>query len=256
MGAANNPPRLEVPVSGGRLLGVEGTHPDARLEEPLYAINLLSCRRPWAYNLYSVLGYPGVRRVGGRLLFKGHRCRVLRGAAAEVRDTLLIVRYPHGASFLDMARRPYFGAISLLRRIGISGFQFGFAVGTELTGAAPEAGARPTPYQDGKAFLLWGVGGSESHDPDLFEPLRRLCATDPEIDLVFSGQLTARLTVRHKEATSTGATRLAPPLPWEGVALLAAVDEKTLEEFVPVASASLPPRATQQSMLVFYDRQY
>lgn len=234
---------------------IQAVADDARLDEPLYAVNLLQRVRPWAYDLYNLLAYPVARRVGARALLKGVAGRRAAGASDkeadkeagdeagdeagggagdEVPETLLIVGYPDALSFLRLASHPWFLLISALRKLGLDGFQFGF---TRRFDGGP---SRPPAGKSGQLLALFWPPGSEL---ELGELRRRVSAAGST--LVFAGTRKAMLALVRGDGEPRP-TRLAPPLPHEHVVVVTG-HERTL---TPLAD-DLPPGAT---LAVFYER--
>ncbi len=105
----------------------------------LCAINWFDLRHPWLYTLYAALATRYVRKVSGKLCFKGKLVKRLEGPAEQQRDNLLIVRYPTARSFLDLVDYKVFQIVSVLRLAAVRKFCFGFTenilVKTHLSGA-------------------------------------------------------------------------------------------------------------------------
>ena len=218
---------------------VEAIADDARLDEPIYAVNLLRRRRPWAYDLYNLLAYPTAKRFGARPLIKGVGGRRSSGATdsrkrAPVPETVLIVGYPDATSFLRMTMNPWFLLISALRKFGLDDFQFGF---TRRLDGGP---SHPPSRKSGRMLaLFWPPGAAV----ELAELRQRISAAGST--LVFFGATKAHLAIKKGDGEPRK-TRLAPPLPHGYVAIVTG-HERTL---APVAD-DLPPGAT---MAAIYDR--
>ncbi|MEO1368610.1 MAG: hypothetical protein AAFX50_15660, partial [Acidobacteriota bacterium] len=174
------------------------TADDARLDEQLYAINLLDRVRPWAYDLYNVLAWPAARSAGARPLLKGVGGE-LEGGEGEVRETLLIVGYPGATAFLKMARNPWFVLISALRKFGFDGFQFAF--GRRFDGGP----TRPPSKRSGEALALFRPEGAEL---DLGELRQRVSAAGST--LVFAGSKKAILAVDKDDGRGASRVGRAP----------------------------------------------
>ncbi|MEO1088961.1 MAG: hypothetical protein AAFY88_32450, partial [Acidobacteriota bacterium] len=159
------------------------TADDARLDEPLYAINLLDRVRPWAYDTYNVLAWPVAKSAGARPLLKGVRGE-LAGGDGEVRETILLVGYGEATSFLKMARHPWFVLISALRKFGFDGFQFAFSKRLDRGTTRPPGG------RSGEALALFWPEGAEA---DLGELRQRVSAAGST--LVFLGAKKAILAL-------------------------------------------------------------
>jgi len=92
----------------------------------MFAINWFNLKRPWLYQLYGLIASKFVRKVGGRLYFKGNLLKKLAGPAEHERENLLIVCYPGARRFLDLISSKSFQLISVLRLAAVKGFCFGF----------------------------------------------------------------------------------------------------------------------------------
>lgn len=216
------------------------TADDARLDEPLYAINLLDRARPWAYDLYGTLAFPAARRVGARPMLKGVEGECWLGDPSRARETLLVVCYRHADAFLDLASNPYFAVISMLRKLGVSDFQFGLSRRLDEGTKPPK---RPRRRKGELLALLWpeagdgdeadgAVGAVGAGSPDLTDLKRRVSAAGSRI--VFVGSKKAILALDRGEQRGVGPTRLAPPLPWTSLAVVAGT-EHTLRPLVESA---------------------
>ena len=217
---------------------VQATADDARLDEPIYAVNLLTRRRPWAYDVYNLLAYPIAKRFGARPLIKGVRGRrggdAGDGTETAPPETVLIVSYPDATSFLRMTTNPLFLLVSALRKLGLDDFRFGF---TRRFDGGP---SHPPSRKSGLMLALFWPPGT---DVELAELRQRISAAGST--LVFVGTKKAHMAVKRGD-NEPRTTRLAPPLQYEHVAIVTG-HERTL---TPVAE-SLPPGAT---MAAIYDR--
>ncbi len=205
---APEPPGIEAGVGRRGRLGIEAVTAGEDLSGPLYAVNLLDRRRPWAYELYGLLVIRPLLKTGARIVFKGHRRRVLLGAAAQTRETLLIVRYPGAEAFLNLVGRPSFAATSLFRRAGIAAFRFGFV---RTLGAEPRVSERPRRYTGTDAYLLTTLRGGPPSLP------AALATVAP--GLFFAGRTVATVVFRAAGAPASRPSTLAPPLGWTGILL-------------------------------------
>ncbi len=241
--SASERTRVEVPIGARGFMGVEAIVGDDDLSGPLFAVNLLDRRRPWAYELYGLLVIRSVLKSGARVLFKGHRQRVLLGDPADSRETLLIVRYPRVEAFLNMVRRPYFAVMSIFRRVGLGDFRFGFA--RSLPGDL-EVPARPRPYSGDSSYLLTTFRGG---DPQLSKAL-----LEPEDGSIprafFAGKTVGTVCVRAPEGTEAQPAKTAPPLGWDGV-LLHEGREEDLEELARGRLADLLADAEGASCVLY-----
>lgn len=105
---------------------VISAHPDARLDQALWAINWFDLRRGWLYDLYNRIAFSHFRNIGAYPIFKGKLSQVIQHNERLKRDMLLVVKYPKAGSFLTMITDKVFQLKSLLRTSSVSHFQFGF----------------------------------------------------------------------------------------------------------------------------------
>lgn len=105
---------------------LKSSHTDIDWEQPLYAINWFSTKMTWMYNLYNLLAFRSVTKVGGRAFFKGQISEVVLDQQQTARDFILIVRYPNGHSFKTLIESTFFKIISILRVLSVKDFTIGF----------------------------------------------------------------------------------------------------------------------------------
>ena len=120
------------------------------LGQPIYAVNWFDLKRSWLYNLYGMLAFPHVRKVDGRVHFKGVLKEKWEGIPELDRKNLLIVRYPDADSFLSMLSGKIFLLKSVLRINAVKDFVFGF---TRRVDKGPDPAGRSGKYK-GHAYYL------------------------------------------------------------------------------------------------------
>jgi uncharacterized protein (DUF1330 family) len=247
-------PVLEISLGSRGYLGITGASTETCLDRPLYAINLLDRRRPWAYELYGALAVRSLGRAGGRVLFKGHRTRMLEGDPSTDRETLLVVRYPEAQAFLGLVKRPIFMALGLLRQLGLERFLFAFAerLGTgPARGPAP--GPSPRPYRGSDRYLLYAFTANCEQARSQLELLAETLENSGA-RLYFAGLQAATVTHRKRDSEVPRPSTIAPPMPWSGIIVLAADDEAALESvFAGPPLAELRALA-DSSVATFYRR--
>lgn len=101
-------------------------HPEARLDQPLWAINWFDLKRAWLYELYNQIVISHVRNIGAYPIFKGKLCKVILENERLKRDMLLIVKYPKASAFLALIANKLFQVKSILRTSSVKHFQLGF----------------------------------------------------------------------------------------------------------------------------------
>lgn len=196
-------------VGRGRSIAVAATGPEADLHDTLYAVNWLDLRRPWLYKVYGLLTFPLARRAGARVLFKGDRIEVLSGND-PVGETLLMVSYPNAEGFLDLATRPSFAVLSLLRRAALSRFRFAFFARWD---DGPEPPANPRRHRGSDAYLVQG-----------FEEVPEEGTNGDAPASFFRGVQAAAIVAREGDGPWRP-TKLAPPPPWKVLSLRAGPEE-------------------------------
>ncbi len=157
---------------------------------PIYAVNWFDLKRPWLYNLYGLLAIPHVRKVDGRVHFKGLLKEKWEGKPELDRSNLLIVRYPDADSFLSMLTSKLFLLKSVLRIHAVKDFVFGF---TRRMDNGPDPAGKTGKY-GGSACYLVHIFSNESNgngmpDGDQIRSLR----TENDQILHFYGIQTATL---------------------------------------------------------------
>ena len=229
----------EVQIGSRGFVGLEAVAPEVSIDGPLYAVNLLDLRLSAAYTLYGLFVLSRVLRAGGRVLFKGSRSRVLTEGRAGTRETLLVVRYPDSEAFLGLVRQPFFMAASLLRRIAIRNFRFGFAerLSPGSGGPGPEPLAKPRRYRGDQSYLFLGFEGSREAARESIGAAA--AALGSEVEVFFAGLTSAHMTVRGLDADRSRPSDLAPPLALGGVLILSAAAEPPLEALLTDTRAGL-----------------
>lgn len=92
----------------------------------LCAINWFDLKRAWLYTLYGMIASIFVRKVAGKLCFKGTLIKQLEGDENHKRENLLIVCYPDARSFLNLVDFRVFQLVSVFRLAAVKRFCFGF----------------------------------------------------------------------------------------------------------------------------------
>jgi len=239
----------EVQIGSRGFVGLEAVAPEVSIDGPLFAVNLLDLRLSAAYTLYGLLVISRVLRAGGRVLFKGSRSRVLAAGSTGVRETLLVVRYPGTDAFLGLVRQPFFMAASLLRRIAIRNFRFGFAerFSPGSGGPGPEPFAKPRRYRGDRSYLFLGFEGGREAARESIEAVA--AALGSEVEVYFAGLTSAHMTVRGLDSDRSRPSDLAPPLALGGVLILTAAAEQPLEALLTDTKAGLQTGGSFQAAL-------
>ena len=168
-------------INSKTTLHIAASNNQSDLDQPLYAINWFNTKSKRLYNLYGVLAFPHVKKVGGEVVFKGKINKTLSGDNSLIRESLLIVKYPSADSFLGLFSQKLFLLKSLLRVKAVKDFVFGFVKMTEGTARSTQ---KPEKYNGDKSYLVHILKGHFKED---------LLNTDyPEgINLFFNGQKAA-----------------------------------------------------------------
>lgn len=166
------------------------TDHESDLGQPIYAVNWFDLKRSWLYNLYGILAYPHVRKVGGRIHFKGVLKEKWEGLPELDRDNLLIVRYPDAESFLSMLSSKIFLLKSLLRINAVTDFVFGF---TRRVDNGPDPVGKSGKYA-GSAYYLVHIfsNGNNGNGKPVVDQIRALKTENNQI-LHFFGLKTATI---------------------------------------------------------------
>jgi len=187
------------------------------------AINWFNLQRPWLYNLYGWIASKFVRKVSGKLFFKGKLVRKLAGPKDRLRDNLLIVCYPGARKFLDLIDFKIFQIISVLRLAAVHRFVFGFT--ENLLAKTESAGAPVRRFNLQQIYLVHHfLGGNDClriNRQELFT-----VAQDYHLQVYFCG-----LTNAHIAREKSG-QRLDPEFFMDGMVLLAANSEADVEKFI------------------------
>lgn len=189
----------------------------------LCAINWFNLKRPWLYTLYATLASRYVRKVAGKLCFKGTLIKKLEGPEDAQRENLLIVRYPTPRRFLDLLDFKIFQLLSLLRIAAVEKFCFGFT--ENILENSYLSGTKDTQFTHQQIYLVHHFQGNASWLKDnrqaVFGAARR-----HYLSVYFCGLTSARL-VREKAGQQQSADFFM-----DGIVLFAADSEQAIENFI------------------------
>ena len=113
-------------INGSTKIIISALNPDINENSTIYAINWFNLKRRKLYNFYNWLASPLLKKVGGRVHFKGFNEKKIYGEEVNGRDALLIVEYAGPKAFFQLLSRTYFQLISVLRLSSVKQFNFGF----------------------------------------------------------------------------------------------------------------------------------
>lgn len=205
-------------VKKGLKIAVEPTDDPTYLNQPVWAINWFNLKNKWLYNLYNLVAAPFVKRVGGRLLFKGYLLETVAGNADLSRKMLLIVSYPDIHHFLDMIMIKPFQIISILRVYAVKDFIFGFT--RKKRGVS--APAKNKIHSKDAIYLVHHFSTNNPVDNTQLEGI----INQYPLELVFSGSKTGIIQrIENNKSIPT-------PFFMDGINLIKASDRAELKEFL------------------------
>lgn len=186
------------------------------------AINWFNLKTPWMYQLYGLIASRYVRKVSGKLYFKGNLIRKLEGPIERERENLLIVCYPGARSFLGLLDFGVFKVISILRLTAVRKFCFGFT--ENILDQAESSGARDTRFSKQQSYLVHHFQGDttwlRNNRKQLF-----IAASEHQVHVYFCGMSNAHI-VREKSGEQQSSEFFM-----DGILLFAANTEQELESF-------------------------
>lgn len=188
----------------------------------LYAINWFDLKTPWMYQLYGLIATRFVRRVSGKLYFKGNLLKKIEGPRELQRDNLLIVCYPGARKFLDLVDFKIFQMISVLRLAAVKRFCFGFT--ENMLEKSESTGATDPKFRKDQIYLVHHYQTDsdwlKNNAQDLFTSARQ-----HNIGVYFCGMTNAHL-VREKSGQRQNADFFM-----DGILLFAAHSQVDVENF-------------------------
>lgn len=139
------------------------------------AINWFDLKTPWMYQLYGLIASIFVRKVRGRLYFKGNLVKKIEGPEDRQRENLLIVCYPGARTFLDLVDFKIFQMVSVLRLAAVRKFCFGFT--ENILEKSESKGASDTRFSKQQLYLVHHFQGDKNwlreNRQDLFNSARQ-----------------------------------------------------------------------------------
>jgi len=187
------------------------------------AINWFDLKTPWMYKLYGLIASRYVRKVSGKLIFKGTLSRKLIGPKDRLRDNLLIVRYPGPRKFLQLVNFKIFQIVSVLRLAAVKRFVFGFT--ENILGKTESADAGERGFNLQQIYLVHHFQGNNNwlrmNHGELFDVARQY-----QLDVYFCG-----LTCAHIAREKSGQRQDAEFF-MDGMVLFAANSEVDTEKFI------------------------
>lgn len=186
------------------------------------AINWFDLKTPWMYRLYGLIASIFVRKVSGKLYFKGNLIRQIEGPAEKIREHLLIVCYPGARKFLDLVDFKVFQMISVLRLAAVQKFIFGFT--ENILDKSESTGANDSRFNKEQIYLVHHFRGKSNwlrnNRQDLFTAARQ-----HNMQVYFCALTTAHI------ATEKSAQQKSGEFFMDGIVLFAANSEVDIENF-------------------------
>ncbi len=187
------------------------------------AINWFDLKIPWLYQLYGLIASRFVRKVSGKLYFKGKLIRRIEGPDGLGRDNLLIMCYPGARKFLDLVDFKIFQVISVLRLAAVQKFVFGFT--RNLLEKSAPTGAGDVRFNTGQVYLVHHFRGGANWLGDNRQALFS-AAQHYHMPVYFCG-----LTNAHIAREKSG-QRQSPDFFMDGMLLFAANSETDIENLI------------------------
>lgn len=188
----------------------------------LCAINWFDLKTPWMYRLYGLIASRFVRKVSGKLYFKGTLVKQLEGTQDQQRENLLIVCYPSARKFLDLIDFKIFQIVSGLRLAAVKRFCFGFT--ENMLEKSDSTGASDPTFSTQSIYLVHHFQGDDNwlrdHRQELFTSARQ-----HHMRIYFCGLTTAHI-VREKSGQHQNAEFFM-----DGILLFAANSAVDIENF-------------------------
>ena len=182
----------------------------------VFAVNWFNLKSSFFYNLYSLLASKYVRKVSGKVHFKGTLINQIEGDKEISRENLLIVSYPSPSQFLKLVSFKFFQMISVFRIIAVKQFCFGFT-------SRLDSGSGSFSKQ--QIYLVYFFQGNKQWLMENYQDLTTT-AENYEVENYYSGLTTARLV-----RVSSGKWHVAS-FNMDGILLFAADSIEQLEKFV------------------------
>ena len=205
--------------------------------QEIHAVNWFNTRWLPLYNFYNSVANRSVLAVGGTPIFKGRLTKTLVGSDQDLRNVLLIVKYPSPVSFQTMLENTYFKIVSLLRTAAVKQFTFCFTKRIN--------GSKNFPLENQVySYAIHHFRGHEHVNVLALEAL-----LPEEVELIFSSVKTHKL----KTVKSDGESTPIPDL-MDGVLLYRTINSSRLEDMVASKSYLSLIEQTDSSFIGLLDR--
>jgi hypothetical protein len=195
--------------------------------------------------LYGLIASRFVRKVRGKLYFKGNLIRQLEGAEARSRENLLIVCYPGARSFLNLVDFKIFQMVSVLRLAAVKQFIFGYT--ENIVEASASTGAADMRFNKQQTYLVHHFKGDagwlRDNRSELFS-----AAQHHKVPVYFCGLTTAHVAREQSGQRKSGEFFM------DGIMLFAADSEADIENFINEETYSAFRRNNSENCLYLFSR--
>lgn len=209
----------------------------------LYAVNWFNLKSSFFYNIYSLLAYKYVKKVSGKLHFKGTLINQIEGEKETLRENLLIVSYPNPSQFLKLVSYKFFQMISVLRIIAVKQFCFGFTSRLELA----LDNNNSFSFSKQQIYLVYFFQGNKQGMLDYYQDMVTT-AEKYQVGNYYSGITSAKL-VRVTSGKSQAAN-----FSMDGILLFAADAKEQLEKFIEDEYFQSFRKLNSSNSLFFFNR--
>lgn len=209
----------------------------------VYAVNWFNLKSSFFYNLYALLASKYVRKVSGKLHFKGTLINQIEGDKEISRENLLIVSYPSPTQFLKLVSFKFFQMISVFRIIAVKQFCFGFT--SRLEPALDSNNSFSFSKQ--QIYLVYFFQGKKRGMLDHYQNILTT-AKNYQVGNYYSGLTSAKLV-----RVSSGKSQAAN-FNMDGILLFAADSEEQLEKFVEDENFQSFRESNSNNSLFFFNR--
>lgn len=209
------------------------------------AINWFNLKIPWLYQLYGLIASRFVRKVNGKLYFKGNLIRQLEGPVDRTRENLLIVCYPGARTFLDLVDFKIFQMVSVFRLAAVKQFIFGYT--ENILEKSDCTGATDSRFNKQQTYLVHHFIGGTSWLMDNRQELSG-SAQAHNVAVYFCGLTTAHIAREQSGQRKTGEFFM------DGIVLFAADSEADIENFRRNECYSAFMRSNSENCLYLFSR--
>ena len=178
------------------------------IESPLFAINWFDTKIAAVYHFYNWLAAGRVFKIGGKVFFKGKNQQTISGNKTLARKFLLIVNYPSGHAFLDLASDKIFQVMSVFRILAVK--QFSFVLQKRI--GEPQFLTEKVPKREGpaKPYALLHFSGVEKSQMQSAKQQLTQIATANDCDLMFYGYESGRVSTSKADTEPSPVEYITP----------------------------------------------